>query len=141
MLRVKSIPIWELWRDMEFIVKKPSDVDEGRWKKTKMLAIGLICLYLGDSVHVFDRGLHVDDARGIMSDRGRSSGQVVDGCRCGRRVTVEEPSPQQGGEVSLVTADVFDRGLHVDDARGIRGDRSRSLSQVVDGCRWNCKHF
>ena len=42
--------------------EEPSDVDEGRWKKTKMLAIGLICLYLGDSVHVFDRGLHVDDA-------------------------------------------------------------------------------
>ena len=51
-----------------------------------------------------------------------------------RRVTVEKPRPQQGGEVSLVTVNVFDRGVHVDDARGIRGDRSRSSGQVVDGC-------
>ena len=61
----------------------------------------------------------------------RLIGSVVDS---GRRVTVEEPSPQQGGEVNLVTADVLDMGLHVDDAQGIRSDRGRSSDQVVAGC-------
>ena len=54
-------------------------------------------LDLGSFDHVSDRGLHVDDARGIQDDQERSSGQVIDGCRdrdhCG-----------------------LDRGRHVDDA-------------------------
>ena len=79
--------------------------------------------------------------RGVLEEGNlyRLVGSMVD---CGRRVTVEEPSPQQGGEVNLVTADGskvedhgIDRGLHVDDDRGIRGDQGRSSNQVVDGCR------
>ena len=57
-----------------------------------------------------------------------------------RRVTVEEPSPQQGGEVNMVTADGpkvedhdIDKGLDVDDARGI-SEMKRSC-QAEDGCR------
>ena len=57
-----------------------------------------------------------------------------------RRVTVEEPSPQQGGEVNMVTADGpkvedhgIDKGLDVDDARGIP-EMKRSC-QAEDGCR------
>jgi len=60
----------------------------------------------------------------------------------GKRMTVEEPSSQQGGEVNLVIAcdaqmedHVLDRGLHVDDARGIDSDQVMSLGQVRDGCR------
>ena len=30
---------------------------------------------------------------------------------------------------------VSDRGLHVDDARGIEDDQESSLDQLVDGCR------
>jgi len=39
--------------------------------------------------HVLDRGLHVDDARGIDSDQVMSSGQVIDGCRFGKSTKME----------------------------------------------------
>ena len=55
---------------------------------------------------------------------------------------VEGPSPQQGGEVNVVTAydssiedHILDRGLHVDDARGIDSDQVMSSDRVIDGCR------
>ena len=60
--------------------------------------------------------------RGVLEEGNLYSlvGSVVD---YGKRVTVEEPSPQQGGEVNVVTAydssiedHILDRGLHVDDA-------------------------
>ena len=79
--------------------------------------------------------------RGVLEEGNLYSlvGSVVNS---GRRVTVEEPSPQQGGEVNMVTAygpkvedHGIDKGLDVDDARGIRSDRGRSSEQVVDGCR------
>ena len=64
--------------------------------------------------------------RGVLEEENLYSlvGSVVD---YGKRVTVEEPSLQQGGEVNVVTAydssiedHILDRGLHVDDARGDR---------------------
>lgn len=80
--------------------------------------------------------------RGILEEGNlyRLVGHVVD---YGRRVTFEEPSSQQGGEVNVVTAydssrienHVSDRGLHVDDARGIDSDHGASSDRVIDGCR------
>ena len=74
-----------------------------------------------------------------------------------RRMTVEEPSPQKGGEVNMVTAygpkledHSIDKGLDFDDTRGIQ-EMKRSC-QTEDGCRvlkstktmeifWYYKHF
>ena len=77
--------------------------------------------------------------RGVLEEGNLYSlvGSVVNS---GRRVTVEEPSPQQGGEVNMVTADGpnvedhgIDKGLDVDDTRGIP-EMKRSC-QTEDGCR------
>ena len=57
-------------------------------------------------------------------------------------MTVEGPSPQQDGEVNMVTAydssienHILNRGLHVDDARVIDSDQVMSSDQVIDGSR------
>jgi len=34
--------------------------------------------------HILDRGLHIEDARGIDSDQVMGLGQVIDGCRFGK---------------------------------------------------------
>jgi hypothetical protein len=79
--------------------------------------------------------------RGVLEEGNLYSlvGSVVD---YGKRVTVEEPSPQQGGEVNVVTAydssiedHILGTGLHVDDARGIDSDQVMSSDRVIDGCR------
>lgn len=42
--------------------------------------------------HILDRGLHVDDARGIDSDQVMSSDRVIDGCRTAKSIKTRRRS-------------------------------------------------